>query len=94
MLYPLVVFDPDTYRGHDGSGFTHPIVLHGSKGEKGAADAENAYIMKKFNIDLENSGPAQREVRKIGESTFHVITFETKDGKGRTLYFDASETMR
>ena len=93
MLYPLVVFDPDTYRGHDGSGFTHPIILRGPKGEKAAMDAENAYIMKKFMNDVETSQPVRRAVQLVGQSTFHIVTFATKGGKQRTLYFDATETL-
>lgn len=96
MLYPLVAFDPDTYRGRDGSSFTHAIILNGPKGETEVAAAENAYIVKKFKADLEDKGgaPAQRKVQSEGASVFHIITFLGKDGKPRTLYFDVTETSR
>ena len=96
MLYPMVAFDPDTYRGRDGSSFTHAIVLNGLKGETEIAAAENAYIVKKFKADLDGKGgaPAQRKVQSEGASVFHIITFQGMDGKPRTLYFDVTGTSR
>jgi hypothetical protein len=96
MLYPLVAFNPDTYRGHDGSSFTHAIILNGPKGAQEITAAENAYIVKKFKVDLAGEGgpSAQRKVQSEGASVFHIITFQQTDGKPCTLYFDVTEASR
>ncbi len=96
MLSPLVAFDPDTYRGHDGSSFTHAIVLNGPKGETEIAAAESAYIVKKFKVNLEDKGgpPAHRKVQSEGASVFHIITFQGMDRNQYTLYFDVTNASR
>ena len=81
MLYPMVAFDPDTYRGRDGSSFTHAIVLNGPKGETEIAAAESAYIVKKFKVNLEDKGgpPAHRKVQSEGQ-----VYFTSSHSKGWT----------
>jgi len=82
MLYPLVAFDPHTYRGHDGSGLGNAVVLSGPKGERQTAEAESAYIYKKFDVDSEQ---AERQTVQVGRSTYHVVKIQTKGARTKSV---------
>ena len=92
FLYPLEVFNPSTYRGHDGSSFRNAVVLDGPKGERAAAEAESAYVTHKFNVDSLQPLQRQLDVMEFAHKTYHIIKFKTKDGKERQLYFDITST--
>jgi hypothetical protein len=97
-LYPLAIFDPRTYRGHDGSSIPNAVVLDGLKGEKATDEAESAFIIQKFIIQkfkIDSHQPLQPQFQHFGagQKKYHVVSFRTKDGIEEKVFFEITSTL-
>ncbi|HVX90996.1 MAG TPA: hypothetical protein VHC20_05230 [Candidatus Paceibacterota bacterium] len=92
LAYPLMVFDPHTYHGHDGSSWQNAVVIDVAvQGEEAVMKAESAYVREKFKVD--EKVPVRRELFAVdGFSPFHMVSFTTMEGKEKKIYFDVSAT--
>lgn len=93
LLAPIEIFDPATYRGHDGSSIRNAIILNGPKGDKAAMQSESAYICHKFKVDTSVPLQQSREDLGEGQKKFDIVTFTTEKGKRKTLFFDVTSTL-
>ena len=94
LLAPITIFDPHTYRGHDGSSMRNAIVLNGPQGDNQATQAESAYLLHKFKVATKIPFQQKRDDLRLGQNKYDIVTFTTEDGKTKTLYFDVTSTLR
>jgi hypothetical protein len=94
LLAPITIFDPHTYRGHDGSSMRNAIVLNGPQGDDQATQAESAYMFHKFKVDTKIPFQQKRDDVGLGQNKYDIIAFTNEEGKRRTLYFDVTSTLQ
>jgi len=94
LLAPIAVFDPHTYRGHDGSSMRNAITLNGPQGESSATQSESAYILNEFKVNTKIPFQQERKDLGLGHKQYDVITFTTENGKTKSLYFDVTLTLQ
>jgi hypothetical protein len=93
LLSPIVLFDPQTYRGHDGSSMRNAIILNGPQGDEASRKAECAYIQHKFKADTTIPFQQRREDLGLSQNKYDVITFSTENGKTISLWFDVTTSL-